>query len=396
MKICVLGGGTAAAVCVLELHRLLKSPVPRDIQIYSVYDPTIPTTLVGESASLLVLQLLQDVLDFDPADDLKDLDGTIRWCTKYFWQDANNKDFKVTYRLPGMHMNSEKFSQYVLNKIQNKYSNHRIIHSHVLEITQSDKSVIVKCEDQLLEFDYVIDCTGSPSKEDLEGNKYSRPEFVGVNSVILFPHVKEYNENFTSSYIHKNGWMFGVPLTFRKAYGYLYNNSITSEQEAITEFSAIKGIDASTCRKFSWDQYYRKNAIDHRVLYMGNKIYFFEPHQAIPLHYYILLTRKFFESVLLNYSTSIVNSIVNQHHLANMSAIQDLIALNYQGENKINSEFWNYAKASSFNRLNNSPEFKNWAALVDRFGWRKYWSHDDTVMKQYCEGFDINLKQFIK
>ena len=92
--------------------------------------------------------------------------------------------------------------------------------------------------------------------------------------------------------------MFGVPLSFRKAFGYLYHDALTSDEEAIADFSKIKNIDANTCRKIKWQQYYKNNAMEGRILYMGNRLYFFEPHQAIPLHYYVFLTSKFLNAII--------------------------------------------------------------------------------------------------
>ena len=98
IKIAIIGGGTSSAVTALglldaELQEKVQSGV-FDISI--IHDPTLPSIQVGESCSPHVNRALHDILNFNVVDDLKDIDGTVRNSTKYFWKEGNNKDFYVT------------------------------------------------------------------------------------------------------------------------------------------------------------------------------------------------------------------------------------------------------------------------------------------------------------
>lgn len=396
MKIGVIGAGTASAVSILSVfHALQQRPIPKDdvVTISCIYDPSIPITQVGESAGNAVQRLLFDVLDFDVLEDIDNFDGTLRWSTKYFWEEANNKNFQVKYEQPGFHLNSEKFSKYVVDQLGKTYGNFIEIHDSVSAITQTDKQISVVCKNKTYDFDFVINCSGTPTKEELDSPAYRAPKFESVNSVILFPHFEKYNESFTSSYVHKNGWMFGVPLQHRKAFGYLYNNKITTTDDALAHFAEIKGIDTSSLRKFSWKPYYKVEAMTGRELAMGNRLYFFEPHQAIPLHYYIQLTYEFMYNLTVTSDVvSNTNKHINKFHLDNMDDIQDLIALNYQGDNLIESEFWSYARDHAVNRLTNSITFKAWLHYVKIHGYTNFWCHSPSMMRGYVSGFGLSSK----
>jgi hypothetical protein len=107
-------------------------------------------------------------------------------------------------------------------------------------------------------FDYVIDCRGTPSQEELNSDLYEKNVFQSVNSAILYPDFTKYDEPFTSTHFHEQGWMFGVPLQHRKAWGYLYDKNITSHEDASEHFAKLKGIDTTNLRRFNWEPYYKK------------------------------------------------------------------------------------------------------------------------------------------
>jgi len=400
MKICVLGGGTAAAASLLQIQKSLTQHRMLDTELYSIYDPNIPITLIGESSTGMLLNSLNvvlDVNDFCMPYVLDEFDGTLRWYTHYYWKEASGKDFLVKHGTPGIHLNSEKFSKWFMDKLTNTNPNYKTILGNVTNIVQGSQRVVVTVNNEKLEFDYLIDCRGTPSKEDLASGKYNFPEFESVNSAILYPEFKNYKEEFTSGTVHENGWMFEVPLQNRKTFGYLYNNNITSTKDAVTHFSKFKGIDASKCKQVSWQQYYRKNAVDNRILYLGNKLYFFEPIQALPLHYYMVLSSEFIGSIINGETGRMLESKMNAFHSENIEKMKDMVAFNYCGENKIDSPFWNYAKKESAQQLKKSETFVNWCNDVINTGvWEEYGIHHPSIMKTYFDGYNFDLTQFKK
>ena len=395
MKIGILGAGTAAIVAICEILDTVGNNNFLNLNIDIIYDPTIPTIEVGESLSPPNFVMLKRVLGIENTKDLRSFQGTHRYYTKLFFND-NDKNFSVYYITPGAHLNSQTLSKNALNIILKKYGMVNEVHDKILLVEQNEESVKVTGNKAFYKYDYVIYCTGSPSEKELASSEYSPPSIETVNSVILYPEFKNFDENHTSAYMHKNGWMFGVPLPHRKAWGYLYNNKITSKTEAIEHFSEIKNIDASTLRNFSWEPYYRKKVMDGRILYLGNKLYLFEPHGALPLYYYANLIKVFNKNVD---KMTVENLIffMNNYHKKHMEAIEDLIAINYYGDvyKDYDSPFWNYIKPKAYQQLKQSENWCNWVKKVKKENvMSNYFFHDDIIMDDYINGYKINLDNF--
>lgn len=390
MKVAVLGSGTAGCIFSMLACKNLSNAAT----ITCIYDPNIPTIEVGETASPGVLDILQDCLDFEVAEDLNKLDGTLRTCVKHFWADAN-KDFYIKYdRVFGLHFNSTTFSSFVLNRIKELYPN-KFFERHA-NVTSVDKSSgTVHTSSGIEQFDLVVDCRGFADKTLFDTGEILRPKFEAVNSVILWPEHKQYNEYYTTAQVHNNGWMFGVPLTFRKAWGYLYNNSITSYEEAKEDFARIKGLDKDTvdnCRHFSWEQYYRVKALDGKVLYLGNNLYFFEPSGAIPLHYYLVLSKFITEDLESVKFDERYEKMVNDYHVSMMNQHLDITAIGYAGKNKISSPFWDKVRPAALGKLASSSDWKKW--VTGNFETPHYFTHPVELMNQYTKNFELELSQF--
>jgi hypothetical protein len=391
----VVGAGTASAVSLMTMiffinaNKELYNP---DLKISCIHDPNIPTAQVGEATSPFIYDLVKDVLGLVYTDDIDLFDGTFRYYTKYFWSNAGAKDFHVWYGNPALHVNSEKFSDVVLKTLVKKYNFFSEIHDTVNDITQTpDNATVVGSKDSYT-FDYIIDCRGMPSTTELESNLYSSPYFDSVNSVILYPDFTSYDEPYTSAYYHDDGWMFGIPLQHRKAFGYLYNNNITTKEEAIKKFSSIKNIDATNLRSFSWKPFYKNDAMDGRILSMGNRLYFFEPQNAIPLHYYNMLTEAFIKHA--NWMpVDGLNDKINRWNLTRIERIQDLIALGYCGRNSPDNKFWKYAKEKSVERLQQSKTWQEYLAEIKaEKRYTYYFTHPPHLIKNMVDGFDIDLE----
>ena len=396
MNIGIIGAGTASAICILTILNSIKNNRTNidNVTITCISDPTKPTAQVGESTSGLVYSIMQNVLDLDFNQDLDLYDGTLRYYTRYNWDDASSRDFSVCYHTPGIHLNSEKWSTYIFEKLKIKYDNFTEIHDEIISIDQQND--MAQCHGKLetYNFNFLIDCRGTPTEDELNSDDYNIDVFETVNSVILFPDFKNYNEVFTSSYVHDNGWMFGVPLQHRKAFGYLYNNKVTSYDEAVEHFSKLKNVDAGKLRNFSWKPYHKKKAMDGRILSVGNRLYLYEPQQAIPLHYYALYIETFVGGLARNLSLEKLNWGVNKFNNDMLENIRNLLAFSYSGKNKINSKFWHGLRSKSISLLQNSNNWQAWLTTVEQqnkiLG---YAPADASMMRTYIKGFDIDLTE---
>lgn len=384
MKICVVGAGTAGVVSILAMLNAGKRE-NIDLQITCIHDPSIPTAQVGESTSSPILGLITELIDFRVLRDLDEIDGTIKYGSKY--KNWGTEDFFVNHIEPAIHLNSAKFSYWVLDKLVEKFKNFTVINDTVKLINSNGTVEGIK---GTYTYDYIIDSSGSPSDEEINSSDYLDPDFTSVNSVIIYPEFEKYNEMFTSSTAHANGWMFGIPLTFRKAHGYLYNKDITSLTEAEHDFKSINPIvDLDKTRKLSWSTYYRKQIIDNKVIYLGNKLYFFEPSQGFPLHYYAVFADVAIHCLANNID---INDYLNTYYLETIDNVQDVIALTYQADVNFQSKFWNYAKESSTKRLCASQKFVDWCK--DPHKHTHFSSHSNEIMFTLINGMNIDLEKF--
>jgi tryptophan halogenase len=327
MKIVVIGAGTAASVsCALLLYKIPNCTVE------CIYDSTIPTVQVGESSTPFLGELLFHTLGIS-AFDLDEFNGTVKHGLKFInW---SKKDFyhpfATTY---GVHLNSQSFSEFILSKCLEKYGK---------RFTIKDQNVV---NTDIIDADYIIKCTGFSSNN----NDYYAPDFETVNSVLLRNLNDTTHEGYTTHYAHKHGWMFGIPLTNRKTYGFLYNNKVTSREEAIKEFDTI--YQGETHREISWESKIRKIALDGRVLHNGNSLVFIEPLQAMSLHFYIENVNNLGNMILHNTFGS--EEEYNKNYLNSVEEMLDVIAFHYynmSGKDK-DSKFWKKVKYQTEERSN--------------------------------------------
>lgn len=398
MRIGVLGAGTAAIFANISILLNAKYfwDMRTQLSISCIHDPSIDTFQVGESLSPVNFSTLSDGLDLNFTEKLNLVDGTLRYYTKHFF-DSEENNFSANYKGgPGAHVNSQTLTKHSLEILNKKYPEFHEIHDNVMTVEQNEMVVIVKGKKGDYEFDYIIDCRGSPTKEELSSELYETENLLeSVNSVILYPDFKKYDEPYTSMHFHKNGWMFGVPLSHRKAFGYLYNNKITTETEAIKNFSEMKNIDASTLRRFSWSPYYRKKLMDGRIIYLGNKLYLFEPANAFPLFYYNTIVNNFIKNVI-HLSVENLNHNMNNFHKEHINFIIDLIALTYCGDvHKTDSDFWNHLKPKAKAWLKQSYSWNEWIKQVKKDKQIKNFLYQgSSLMNEYINGFKIDINEY--
>jgi hypothetical protein len=385
-RICVIGAGTGGVVSVLSLINRLKD----QCKVTCMYDPSIPTIQVGESTSSAILELLKSSIGFRILRDLPEVDGTLKYGSKYFnW---SSTDFFVYGEDPALHLNSAKFSFWVLDKVKELYPTiYNEIHTKVESIEIKKYTTVINNEH---EFDFVFDCRGFPNAEELKTG-YLKPKFESVNSAIIFPEFTKYDEMYSSSYGTRNGWMFGIPLTHRKAWGYLYNNNFTSKEEAIEDFKQIKNLtdeDIAKTRSLSWTSFYKEKAMEGSLIYSGNKLLFFEPGQGLALHYYMVLADYLAHLIQKRFDLETIINKINYFHTEVASDFQDLIAMNYNGTPIYDSAFWRYAKQSTTDRLANSRHWRDWASNPSDY--KQFSIHANEVMLDMVKGFQVDLTQY--
>lgn len=356
MRIGIVGGGTGGVVTAASLC----SHLPKWCKVDCIYDPDLPTFGVGESLNHSFVQVLRKATNYSIPFDLEESDAKVKHGIMFSgWTD---NDGYIPLSVNGLHMNTFKLRNFVFKRLHQFWS-HKFseIHGKVLDISQSQNKVQVKLNDQTLIYDYILDCRGVPEID----NTYEIPDSISVNSVILSVCDKPCDLDYTYHVAHKDGWMFGIPINTRSAWGYLFNRDITDKEQAIENCSELlrtheisKYIDKDYLREntkiLDFNHYYSKKCVDNRIIRNGNRLYTFEPLHGYAVPIFLNVCEFFLEYIF----DDISEDRFNQKYRNLLSSLEELICFHYHKGSTYDTEFWRYAKERSLKRLEGSEIMK--------------------------------------
>lgn len=348
-KIAVIGTGSAG---VLALSHFLTY-LPKDWEVYSIYDPNTPRVGIGESTNPSFVSSLDTSVNFQVLRDLEKIEGTIKYATVFKnWR----KDDFYHPLLGGnnaIHFNTHKLFDFVKDKFEENFPNKfKQIQGYVSDLKNVGDHVECTIGDTVHNFNYVIQCTGFPKD-------YSQYQVCNlpVNHCLVHNIKKPGDWEYTGHRATKNGWMFEIPLTTRQSYGYLFNNTITSIAEAKEDFSKEIMVPESLLDniEYKFKSYYAKDIFDGRILKNGNAAIFFEPISATSLWLYDNINRLLFAYMAGNTlgDTDLEPTIpnVNTQFLNIANQVEELICYYYHGGSIYDTPFWKHTKEITSKRL---------------------------------------------
>tara|TARA_E500000178_G_scaffold256609_1_gene253150 strand:+ start:267 stop:1424 length:1158 start_codon:yes stop_codon:yes gene_type:complete len=350
MKVAVIGIGTAG----LQTLAYFMNTLDDDIEVYSIHDPEQKILGIGESTTTFLPHILAQACDFRMLDDGPALDATTKHGVKY--KNWRKKDFHNQFIPPyhAIHFNNFKLSELVLGRLRNKKGFFEI-HGAIESIKQTDTHVDLLIDGTEHKFDYIIDCMGYPD----DYSDYELKEDLPVNHAIVNGIDKPGNWNYTYHQATRNGWMFGIPLETRQGWGYLFNDTITSVEEAKEDMQTLFD-DPIQVREFSWKNYYKRNTIDGRIISNGNRALFFEPLEALSGSYYEAVAIEA-ANVIMGDSTAEVSNASLRHTAEVYCAF---IYFVYHGGSTFNSEFWKITVDKTTKALHNNEVFQNVKSMM--------------------------------
>ena len=335
-KIGVLGVGSSGIQCLAHLCAYL----PNCFEIYSIHDPKINIVGIGESTNPSFIFTLEHGIDFNIHDQIKnsDLDSTIKLGTYY--QEWRENDF-INPLLGGhcaIHMNTFKLKDFAFSRLRAKWGNKfKEIHGNAKIIENTNNGVILDVDGTNFQFDYLIDCTGFPKEYDDYTVLHDHP----TNHCLVHNVKTPADWGHTKHIATKDGWMFGIPLTTRTSYGYVFNDSITDTDTAKLNFSKKINVDISEMDsiEYKFVSYYCNKLIDKRIIRNGNKAVFFEPLFANSLWLYDKINR-----IICDYLSGVDQQTCNDAFKKNASDVLAMIKYHYLGGSTHKTKFWEYAK----------------------------------------------------
>tara|TARA_R100000664_G_scaffold12649_1_gene20329 strand:+ start:2299 stop:3459 length:1161 start_codon:yes stop_codon:yes gene_type:complete len=339
MKIAVLGAGTVGVMSVCHFLRYTNANVT------CIFNPNKKILGVGESSNIQLPHLLWESINFNPVLQKEKLDCTLKYSV--FYKDWREKNFHspIIPNSYALHFNNFKLQSFVFNECQKIYKDRfKILEENISSVNASETEVKVNN----YKFDYVIDCCGWPeSYED-----YHVSTSLPLNKALVYPIDKPGDWNFTYHYAHKNGWMFGIPLSSRQGWGYLFNDKITTDIEAIEDLQKIlkQKINENQLNEFKFKPYRSKKLLNKRIIKNGNRAIFYEPLEALSGVVYDNINRLFFDFIRNNKSENQVN-----HEFDILSqAYENFINFIYHGGSIHNTIFWKETKEMTNKHLLNN------------------------------------------
>ena len=347
-KLGIIGVGSAGIISLNHFCACLDN----SWEIVSIHDPNIKILGIGESTNPFFVKLLKSGVDFTSLEDLDNLDGTLKYGTKFIDWRKNEWLSPLIGNGVGIHFDTNKLKDFVLPKLKEKWGKKfSIIEGTLTNIIQNEVCAVAKIGDEDHTFDYIIDCRGFPT----DFSDYNLSDCSLLNHCLVHDH-KTFNPvEATEHRATKNGWMFGVPLQSRCGYGYLYNDEITSKVDAIADMSELLKVPVNelTIREYSFKPYYAKKILDNRILKNGNRALFFEPISATSIYMYIQICKSFSKFLLGNYKATDVNHSIYDI----LESLETVIRYHYHGGSNYNTKFWRKAKSAATEQLKNDSKF---------------------------------------
>ena len=324
-RIAIVGAGNAGCVTALHYQRYLSKELNNfEIEIY--HSPQQhPIERVGQGTTLRPTELISSALNVNWYNN--PIDATFK--TGFMYEGWGKKKDKIFHNFPlndmAIHYVPQKLSKVVL---ESGYFN-------VIEKTITDL-------EKEIDADVIFDCRGRHNRDKSNYDKLINP----LNSVLLYD-TKEPNHSlhYTNCVATPNGWTFVIPNKDSVSYGYLYNNTITSKEDATEDFLdrfELPEIDD----ELTFENYMAKNIfVGKRTILNGNMCGFLEPLEATSLSFYQHICRQAWDGMFNIQPLHVCNDNIRRV----MKEIETFILWHYQYGSKYDTPFWEYAKSLPFN-----------------------------------------------
>ncbi len=320
MKITILGRGNAG--CLTALHYGYYTRNLKNVFIELIHDPDIYPEKVGQATLLEPPELLWKALGINWYDN--PINATPKFGILYEnWGKINEKAFASPFPFNhvGLHYSPVKLQDVIL-----KSGYFDVQEKHIENIEEIDS-------------DFIFDCRGKHITNWEDYDTLINP----LNSVLLREEKsKDCDINWTRAVATPDGWTFVIPNTSQTtSYGYLYNDEITSTEEASDNFEKVFSLTNEKINNLKFKSYVTKiPIIDDRIILGGNRLFFLEPLEATAIQSYLFWIRRTFDWVINNITTSV---LITQEIREYIYQIQNFIIWHYTYGSKYDTPFWKAA-----------------------------------------------------
>ena len=361
-SIAVVGTGT---VGVLSLAHMLTY-LPDNFTVYSVYDPKIPIFGIGESTAVRHIESFWESSDFNMLEHSDELDATVKLGTRFVGWRENDIWSPVQPPSYGMHLNNFKIKEVFFERFQKKWGKRfQILETEVVDLVNGHECVEIMTKDGVQSFDYVVDCRGWPESYD----DYTVLDTLPLNHCLVQMVPTPGDWNYTYHKATKNGWMFGIPLKTRQGWGYLYNDTITTKEEALKDMAEVLKSQMNwdpeklNPKEFVFKNFYANKFLNGRIMVNGNRAAFLEPLEGFSGGFYTQINR-----LMLDFIFGIKDEDgVNKYLIDSAQRIENVVCFFYHGGSTFDTEFWRKTKQKTSEHLKNSKLWKETVEEINRY-----------------------------
>lgn len=322
-KIAIIGLGNAGIVTAMHYHHYGRNihDIVDTVDIY--YDPSVSIEKVGQGSILNLPKLIDDVIHTSWHDNK--INATIK--TGILYQNWGKKTKEIfspfPYNVFGIH-----YQPHLLSKAVIESNLFNVIEKNITNYNEIDA-------------DYIFDCRGKHLNHWDDYNTLVNP----LNSALIHRNPeKDSSLLYTKCVATPDGWTFVIPNIDSVSFGYLYNNTITTKQEASNNFKKIFGCDVDFDLNFK--NYVAKNMwVDNRVVLNGNRYCFLEPLEATSTGLYQTVAQCAWDTIF----NDIPHSETNNAMKSIVKKIETFVLWHYQYGSVYDTPFWEYAKSLPFN-----------------------------------------------
>ena len=321
MRIAIVGAGNAGCITALHYYKYLE--IDNEIVIYHSPEQH-PIERVGQGTLFSITDLISSTLGINWYDN--PIDATFKTGILYEGWGKKKDILFHHFPLPDMsiHFVPQKLSKAVLESGYFK----------VIEKTITDP-------EKEIDADVIFDCRGRHNRDKSNYDTLIDP----LNSVLLYKKQgRDPDLIYTRSVATPNGWTFVIPNKDSISYGYLYNNTITSKEDARKDFLDrfdLPEVDG----ELTFENYMAKNMFaGERTILQGNMYGFLEPLEATSLGFYRIICMQAWDAIFHIKSLDECNSEVRRV----MKELENVTLWHYQYGSKYDTPFWEYAKSLPF------------------------------------------------
>jgi tryptophan halogenase len=276
MKVVVIGGGTAGHMAAAMVTRHFPG-----VDLYHVYDPTLPIIGVGESTLVHFPPWLHEVTGLSE-EQIRERCGITRKYGISFenWGPVHERflhHFTPPDKAYGYHLSApdivELLHDFVSATRLEKRAERVESDGHHVDIRFQDGSSLLA--------DFVFDARGFPPMNDKD---VCPLPIVPTNAAHILQGPPVSGQTTTRAVARPHGWIFIIPLTLRTAYGYIYNADISSRDEVHTDLLDFFGEDGvrplNVVQDIRFPNFTRRTFFDGALYTMGNRAQFLEPLES--------------------------------------------------------------------------------------------------------------------